>query len=89
MLLLCQQATSKAPAYSSRALDTRQFGDCVKLVFHNYLLISAECFLEQLDIIQNHALNILGLHYVPAREEDDLESAGWFLESPQKYSDVI
>lgn len=39
--------------------------------------------------MQNHALNILGLLYVAAREEDDLESAGWFLESPQKYCDMI
>lgn len=34
----------------------------MKLVLHNYFIIGEECFLEQLGIMQNHALNILGLY---------------------------
>lgn len=58
----------------------------MKLVLHNYFIIREECFLEQLGIIQNHALNILGC--VTARKDDDLEIAGCSLGSPQKCSDI-
>lgn len=57
----------------------------MKLVLHNYFIISEECFLEQFGTTQNHALNILGLYCVTARKDDDLESVGRSLESPQKY----
>lgn len=57
----------------------------MKLVLYNYFIISEECFLKQLSIIQNHTSNILCLYHVTARKDNDLESAGWSLESPQKY----
>lgn len=53
----------------------------MKRVLHSYFIISEECFLEQLSIIQN----ILGLYHVTARKDNDLESTGGSLESQQKY----
>ena len=57
----------------------------MKLVLHNYFIISEECFLEQLGVTQNHALNIPSSYCVTARKDDDLGSAGCSLGSPQKY----